>query len=336
MFVGGLTAGVDAVGRDAYVIAGLVTADPWRAQGGAALVTHRLGNPTLDVSAWSDWSDIGMTGAGRAVLENDLDAALGATFVMQRWRGFASVRVAAEYEGERYAAAPDTTVTDLCALCVPRDLVGGSVTLTAASAVAAPLTVSLQDGVAAAIRYRHREEQGTARRSDEVRGRLAGYARFGPRLGFAYPVLAARLAAGVIQGPLPARFAVGGVSSGTVTFGQSLGSRTFPVRGYDAGALRGRRAATVTLEYRVPLALVGKSLGHLPLGADKLALAVFGDAGDAWDPGQAARLHRLRSVGVELIGDLTVSYDLPLRVRLGVAQPAAGHARVYAALAADF
>ncbi|MGH7520306.1 MAG: hypothetical protein ACREMI_03410, partial [Gemmatimonadales bacterium] len=73
-----------------------------------------------------------------------------------------------------------------------------------------------------------------------------------------------------------------------------------------------------------------------PLGADKLAVTVFGDLGDSWDPGEPARLHRLRSVGAELVGDVTISYDLPLRVRVGVAQPATGHAQVYAAFGADF
>jgi len=82
--------------------------------------------------------------------------------------------------------------------------------------------------------------------------------------------------------------------------------------------------------------LLGGLLGHLPFGADKLALAVFGDVGDAWDVGEEPRLHRLRAVGAELSSDLTISYDLPLRVRLGVAQPATGHPRVYAAFAADF
>jgi hypothetical protein len=86
----------------------------------------------------------------------------------------------------------------------------------------------------------------------------------------------------------------------------------------------------------MPLALLGRSIGHLPLGADKLAFAVFGDVGDAWDVGERARLNRLRSVGAELIGDMTVNYDVPLRLRLGVAQPATGHARLYAAFAADF
>jgi outer membrane protein assembly factor BamA len=152
-------------------------------------------------------------------------------------------------------------------------------------------------------------------------------------------VLALRAALGAVDGSLPDLLSVGGVSSGAVEvgFGQTLGTfRTFPVRGYPANALHGRRAATLTAEYRVPLALVGESFGHLPFGTDKVALAFFGDLGDAWAPGEPPHLDRLRSVGGELVGDMTVSYDLPLRVRLGVAQPAAAHPQVYLAFAADF
>src|SRR3989442_1086157 len=157
---------------------------------------------------------------------------------------------------------------------------------------------------------------------------------------------AARFAAGATGGPLADLLKVGGVSQAVLGLGFTGplgGSRTFPVRGYRGNALLGRRAATTSVEYRVPLALVGESLGHLPFGADKLWLALFGDAGDAWNPGIAPRLGRLRSAGVELVADLTVSYDVPLEVRLGVAQPLAtppsGDARrprVYLALAADF
>ena len=86
----------------------------------------------------------------------------------------------------------------------------------------------------------------------------------------------------------------------------------------------------------MPLALVGRLLGHLPIGADKFAFSLFGDLGDTWNPGEPARLHRLRSVGLELVGDLTISYDLPLRVRVGVAQPASGQATLYGAFGADF
>ena len=198
---------------------------------------------------------------------------------------------------------------------------------------------ALQDGATAALLYRRKEEQGTDRWLNEVRARGNFYARLGPRMGFAYPVLALRAAIGALDGPIPDRLSVGGVSQGGVNFGFGEAGatfRTFPVRGYASGAVQGRRAATLTAEYRVPVTLLGRLLGHLPFGADKLAFAVFGDVGDAWNVGEPARLHRLRSIGAELIGDMTVSYDLPLRVRLGVAQPATGHPQVYAAFAADF
>src|SRR2546426_12509688 len=53
------------------------------------------------------------------------------------------------------------------------------------------------------------------------------------------------------------------------------------------------------------------------------SLNLFADAGDAWAPGASPRLTRLRSAGLELAGRVTLSYDFPLSVRLGVAQPLA-------------
>src|SRR5256884_7824098 len=85
----------------------------------------------------------------------------------------------------------------------------------------------------------------------------------------------------------------------------------------------GERAGALRVEYRLALGLVGAPLGHLPFGADKLWLNLFGDAGDAWDAGQAPRLTRLRSAGAELAGDFTINYDFLLQLRLGVATPLA-------------
>ena len=180
------------------------------------------------------------------------------------------------------------------------------------------------DGFRAALLYRRREEQGTTRWSNEVRSSLVGYLHLPGLGGFAHHVVAARVAAGVLDGTLPQRYGVGGVATGglSVGYGQTLGSeRIFPVRGYWASELRGRRALTTSLEYRIPLALIGQSLGHLPVGADKLSLSLFGDTGDAWDPGAKPQPTRLASVGAELVGDLTIVYDAPLRLRLGVAAP---------------
>jgi hypothetical protein len=339
VFFGAATAGVDAVGRYSYLAQGLLSGSPLRAQGSLFLISDALGSPTLDFSLENDWSFVGTDSTGHEVSSERRTAAVGATVLDRHWWSFVSLRLGAEYEGRRYVSIPDTNLTDICTGCNNRDRIGGVATLALGSAVSGPLSVSLQDGARATFLYRNRQEQGTDRWLSEVRARGSGYLRFGPRIGFAYPVLAVRGAIGSLDGPIPDSLSVGGVSSGAIAvgFGQSIGTfRTFPVRGYPAGTLHGRRAATFTAEYRMPLALVGRLLGHLPIGADKFAFSLFGDLGDTWNPGQPARLHRLRSVGVELVGDLTVSYDLPLSVRVGVAQPATGHTVVYGAFGADF
>lgn len=338
-FLGAATAGTDAVGRYSYFAEGLVSGSPERAEGSFALIDQALGDPTFDFAAANDWSLVGVDSTGHEVSEDHIEAALGASVVAHRWRSYVALRLAAEYDGRRFVSIPDTNLADICIGCDDRDRIGGSASLSLGSAVAAPLAVSLQNGASASLLYRYKAEQGTHRQLNEVRARGNLYLRLGPRVDFAYPVLAIRGAFGALDGEIPDHLSVGGVSSGALQlgYGPAIGTfRTFPVRGYRAGELRGRRAATLTAEYRVPLALIGHAVGHLPLGADKLSLAVFGDAGDAWNVGERARLTRLRSVGAELVGDLTVSYDLPLEVRVGIAQPATGHAQLYAAFAADF
>ncbi|HWC74161.1 MAG TPA: hypothetical protein VG454_09515 [Gemmatimonadales bacterium] len=338
-FFGAATAGGDAVGRYAYYGTALVSGSPRRAEGGLVVVSNALGDPTLDFSASNHWSLVGVDSTGHVVSSEQRYAAVGTTFLAHRWRSFVSVRVAAEYEGKKYVSEPDTTLADICVGCRSHDLVGGSASLSFGSAVSAPLTVSLQDGATASFLYRYRGEQGTSRWSTEVRARANSYLRLGPKIGYAHPVVAARLALGAMDGPYPDHLSVGGVSSGAaeLAFFQTVGTfRSFPVRGYPSGALKGRRAATATVEYRIPLGLVGKSLGHLPFGADKFSFSFFGDIGDAWNPGETPRLDRLRSFGGELVADVTVSYDLPLRVRVGVAQPATGQPQIYGAFAADF
>jgi len=234
----------------------------------------------------------------------------------------------------------------VCPACAPHHLVGGSVTLTLSHLVLGALSVSPEHGVAWSVTYRRRDEAGSTRWSNELRSRLAGYVRAPGLGGFGHSVLAVRVVAGGADGPLGTLFRVGGVAPQGVSvyFAPSLSAtRAFPIRGYRAGELSGERAAAGSVEYRAPLALVGRALGHLPVGVDKLWLNAFADAGDAWAPGTAPRLTRLRSAGVELAGDVALSYDFRLAVRIGVAQPlatapsgAARRPQFYAALGSDF
>jgi len=342
-FWGGVTAGTDAVGRFSYFATGLIAPRPFRALGSFAAVWNGLGNPTFDVAAASTWEDVR---AAIILSEQTRTAALGVSFVARRWRSVASLRLAAEFKGTRFATIPDTSLAAVCSGCEGHDLVGGSVTLGVRYLVSAPLAVSAQDGFSWSALYRRRAEVSGARWSSEARTRLGVYLHVPGIGGFARHVLALRLAAGATGGPLGELFKAGGVSSGSVglTFGQTLGAtRDFPVRGYRGGELLGRRAATATLEYRLPLALVGAPLGHLPFGADKLWLNAFSDVGDAWGAGESPRFTRLRSAGVELAGDFTINYDLPVQLRVGVAAPladppsgAARRPQVYLAFASDF
>lgn len=346
-FVGAVTAGSDALGRFSYVADAYVAPQPVRAAGDLTLVTAALGNPILDLTLQSGWHDLlPPPGANVTLSELDQSAALGASFVRRWWRGAASARVAAELTRTAFTTLPDTALAIICPGCKRQTLAGGSLTLALARLVTGALSVSPEDGFAWSATYRRREEEGTSRWSNEFRSRLAFYLRAPGPSAFAHHVLAVRLAAGATGGPIGALFKVGGVSSGPLglAFGQVLGvTGTFPVRGYRYGELLGQRAASATVEYRVPLALLGHSLGHLPVGADKAWLNVFADAGDAWTPGAQPVLARLRSTGVELATGVNVSYDLRLTVRVGVAEPlapppsgSARRPRVYAGLASDF
>ena len=347
-FGGPLTAGTDALGRFAYAADLLVSPQPFRASGDFALISSVLGNPTLDFSAWTSWADLGSPPSAPNVTLSELDryAALGASFVTRRWRSLASVRLAAELERFDYVTIPDTALAAVCPGCDAQSLVGGSVTLTLTRLVNGALSISPEDGFAWSATYRRREEPGTSRWSNELRSRLALYARVPGLGGFAHHVLALRLLVGGTNGPLGTLFRVGGVAPQGVNvfFAPTLSAtRAFPLRGYASGELRGERAAAGSVEYRLPLALVGRAVGHLPVGIDRVWLNLFAEAGDAWAPGTSPRLTRLRSTGLELAGRVTLSYDFPLSVRLGVAQPLAappsGSARrpqVYAALASDF
>lgn len=156
--------------------------------------------------------------------------------------------------------------------------------------------------------------------------------------GFAHHVLALRLAGGHAEDQRLSDFDVGGTSGSSLPLiaGSSIGGarRTFPVRGFPVGALRGVRAATGALEYRIPAVRGGRGVGLLPVFFDRSSVTLFGDAGSAWcaaelssaeagvcGPGSTSR-EWLASAGAEINLDAAVlAYDAIYRIRLGAAVP---------------
>jgi hypothetical protein len=154
--------------------------------------------------------------------------------------------------------------------------------------------------------------------------------------GFAHHVIALRAAIGAADRQSPSEYDVGGVSGSSfeIVPGISFGStaRTFPVRGFAAGAESGIHASTVSAEYRLPLVAPSRSLGLFPFFLDRASLSLFGDAGRAYCPAWATPAcspsatsgPTLASFGAELNLDSALQFDVPYRFRLGVAFPVRG------------
>src|SRR5204862_183841 len=184
---------------------------PLGAEGAFSLASYVWNSPSLDITGSRQWSLVFVTGSGAVVSEREDVAALGATFETRRWRSFASIRLAAEYKGERFVADPAQPLSSVCIGCTTRDEVGGSATLNLGHLVSAPSAIAPDHGTLATAVVRRRERQGSPRWSNEVLGRLLWYARAPGWGGFAHSVLAVRATAGARAGPLAETFGVGGV-----------------------------------------------------------------------------------------------------------------------------
>jgi hypothetical protein len=90
------------------------------------------------------------------------------------------------------------------------------------------------------------------------------------------------------------------------------------LRGYAVDEVAGRRAATLNLDYRLPLVRVGRGYGTWPVFVRHLHGAVFLDIGHAWDETPRWTDRRL-SAGVELSAASVVGFVLPLTATAGVA-----------------
>jgi hypothetical protein len=135
-------------------------------------------------------------------------------------------------------------------------------------------------------------------------------------LPFQHHVLLLRGYAGKSSGDvIPQRaFQLGGVG-GDMTI--SVDDTNVYLRGYPANKYRGQNAGLATMEYRFPVKNIEWGGGNTPFFFKRVHGAVFAEAGNAWDK-VFNRKDLKRSVGAEASLDMTLSYFLPVTVRLGL------------------
>jgi hypothetical protein len=333
-FIGVSTFGTDDIRRHSYgIVAG------WRTgvkepQALAAYSFAGFGNPVLQVGVSQDW-DVGFIGTTDGnvleVVERERRAYLAANFLRPRRRNALTIAPIVGVDQSRFAPTDtaiqltDSTFTDLDA----------GLRLGYSTARGYPRSVSREKGWSAFLDLRHErwvDDWDSWRVSAETI--LRGYMSF-PVFGYSNHVIAARLSAGTSDGHerSPEIFELGGVPGRSFSIVPGLdigGGSRYAVRGYEKGVLFGDRIVSGSLEYRFPLALVGRGYGLWPIFLDRLSGSFFFDAGSAWF--DADDITVVSSVGAELSVDLGLNYSFVYRFRLGLAIPlesSAGDPTVY-------
>ena len=138
-------------------------------------------------------------------------------------------------------------------------------------------------------------------------------------------VLASRLAVGFGLGPdLAENFRLGGVagSSALTTTTENF----YGLRGFATSALGGTAVISGSTEYRAPLFRIDRGIGTWPITFRVIHAAVFVDYGRVFDELNTRSIERFFDelavgVGAEVRADITLTYGLPLTLRLGFATP---------------
>lgn len=341
--LGAFTSSRDAIGRHAWGVA--LSRDVGHPEFTARATYSYAGlrNPTLTFEASQEWAHAAVVSGGARIgtlAQRAVTLGTSAFFSRPRFRTFTYLQLAADVEYQSFRTYPVTLLQGFSDPALQR--VTALPRLTGAvgfSTMQRPgLSVSVQDGVAMDAYYRHRIRDGIDGATVGEAVVQGSVAKSLPLPGFARHVLAARAAVGFTDPDARSSFSIGGVSGSSIELlpGVSYGDpyRTFFVRGFDAGAQLGLRAAAASAEYRVPLARVGRGLSLTPVFLQKFSLVAFADAGAAWCPqqvtdspvcdGPVVARSWIASAGGELVFDAAVHYDVLYRFRLGFARPARG------------
>ena len=352
--LGGRTSGIDLVGRHAYEAGAQVFTSGGRGEGDVSYEYRGLGNPTLGVTASQTWDDdgvrvrrpdVGAAGSPEAffVLERERRLATSVRVRRPGFRTSTSLRLSAGLvRSDREVLDDAGRSADSFRLTRPGSLLSEyAVSFSVSSARSHAFQMGNARGAALYLRARTRDDldvpSGLVGRDavdlsvDDLIGRVRAYVPL-PGPGFAAPVLAVRASGGMARGPgaQTGFFRVGGASGDRVSLPGAPtlvgGSVFLPVRGYETSTRSGRTAWSTSVELRVPLALVNRGHGTLPLHVDRIFGSVFLDGGNAWggasSPGdESPRPNALLSAGFEVSTDLLALYGVPLRLRAGAAFP---------------
>lgn len=340
-FTGIATAGVDAINRHSY---GVQAAwDPQHREAGwsAGYEYAGLGNPVLQLSTSRSYDGALVRGpsgdtAHYFLVRRDDDASAALTFLRPRVRTAVSLTLGGDIT-LRHRALDDAPAN--IRPSNPRDrLAGVFAGLGFANYQAHPYSISREDGLAASAFARRRFSSGAPADLgySEATSSLRLY-RSLPLPGFAHHVLAGRVSGLWRGGPGAEPEDVGGASGQAVDLGLiTAGSAGIflPVRGYPEGERSGTRAWTASLEYRVPIALVGRGWGTRPYYLDRVSADGFVDAGNASCPDADARgvtprgfvcslpgARPLLGAGAELLADARILIPTTFRFRAGIGFP---------------
>jgi Tol biopolymer transport system component len=342
-FAGGVTAGVDVIGRHVWEGSAAVGPDG-RVMGSAAYGYRRFPRAQLFAQASSTWRLVQRIESGDGELlrlERKRSASVGMAYPLRTLRRLTILSASLDVEERHREDVGDAAATPAAEPIqqVPR-LVGGGLAMRFGNTQAGPRSISVQDGVRlfASADYMKATADDRWRSGWEIASSL--YRSLPSWTVSGRPVLAATVRVAQERGPAASRLTAGGPSTTTVFEG---GASSFEARGYPpgfvaAGAMWGARA-----ELRAPIARISRGLGAWPLYLRRLSGSWFVDS-----VGAASRVDRLGSpqmlsTGAELSTDISLFSFQVLRLRTGVGVPlkslgpvSRGDARVYLTAGTSF
>jgi Tol biopolymer transport system component len=333
--LGAMTTGADALGFHSYQaqIVSVAREDGSSIDYSLAYSYDRL-FPTLTIatSGYSDPSSLVLTREDTQTRyrERIQRTIAQATFPHRRFRWQGSLTVGGIHESIEADAPFDIGTESLESVGLfEGELTGGRIAAGFNSSRTFGYSISPENGVIALVDAQFLGGDRTVR---QARADLRGYLSIPlSRSPFGRHVAALRLTGGTVGGDflLERELKVGG------TGGESLltTSQThFPVRGFATGTLRGRNAALLSAEYRVPLYEIDRGPSGWPLFFHRISGNLFLDAATAWYPHRIDlpavkrpvsepfdETTTLASAGAELALDLYLGFYVPIRYRVGAA-----------------